>query len=155
MIVIKKSLIAGCDFSKVSKRQLRDNSCQHISDVREGLQFFGELLKSAAAVHDSDELSTLDRFHSDFITSFRERGWWDNHCMVTRHHLHAENGVPEDVNLIDVIETVVDSVMSCIARTGSVYPFEIKPEVLMRAVQNTIDLLKSQIQVEMGRGDRP
>jgi len=33
-------------------------------------------------------------------------------------------------------------------RTGSVYPLEIKPDVLMKAFTNTVDLLKKQVVVQ-------
>jgi hypothetical protein len=58
------------------------------------------------------------------------------------------DGVPEDVNLIDVLDMITDCVMAGMGRTGTVYPLNIPPEVLMKAFQNTVELLKSQIVVE-------
>jgi 4-aminobutyrate aminotransferase-like enzyme len=43
---------------------------------------------------------------------------------------------------------IVDCVMAGMGRTGTVYPLEIKPEVLMAAFQNTVELLKSEIVVD-------
>ena len=150
MIQIKPSKTAdtrSCDFSKVLKHQLQQSSLQHISDVRIGMTWFAEQLLRAAVDHDEDKLTAIDQFHEDFVTGFKQTTWWDNHRKITRHHLLQEDGVPENVNLIDVIEMIVDCVMAGMARTGSVYPLEIKPEVLMKAFNNTADLLKSQVVV--------
>lgn len=67
---------------------------------------------------------------------------------MNRHHLLAEDGVPVDVNLIDVLDMITDCVMAGMGRTGEVYPLNIKPKVLMDAFQNTVELLKSQVVVE-------
>lgn len=151
MIKIQQSKTAdtrSCDFSKVTKKTLGESSIQHIRDVRRGMDFFQDLLRESAARHDSDKLTDLDGFHRDFVTGFTETTWWDNHRKVNRHHLLAEDGVPSDVNLIDVLDMIVDCVMAGMGRTGTVYPLNIKPEVLMQAFQNTVELLKSEIVVE-------
>jgi hypothetical protein len=151
MIKIKKSATADtrtCDWSKVSKEQLLESSAQHINDVTHGLMFFRDLLFKAAIRHDHDKITDIDGFLRDFKTGFKQTGWWDNHRKVNRHHLLQEDGVPEDVNLIDVLDMIVDCVMAGMGRSGDVYPVDIKPEVLMTAFQNTVELLKAQIVVE-------
>ena len=151
MITIQQSKTADtrtCDVSTVSKEQLILSSNQHVQDVAKGMQFFASLLLEAANNHDHDKFSGIDHFHSDFVTKFEETGWWDNHRKVNRHHLLADDGVPEDVNLVDVIDMIVDCVMAGMGRSGSVYPLEIKPEVLQAAFENTVDLLKAQVVVE-------
>lgn len=151
MIRIKKSQTAdtrSCDFSKVTKEQLYDSSVRHIGDVRLGLDYFKSLIDQAKFVHDFDKLDGIDWFHSDFITGFKQTGWWTNHRKVNRHHLLQEDGVPVDVNLIDVLDMISDCVMAGMGRTGEVFPLEIKVEVLMKAFQNTVDLLKSQVIVD-------
>jgi hypothetical protein len=150
MIEIAKSETADtrtCDFANVSKAQLLRSSQTHISDVCKALAMFSDMLQGAGSRHDGDKLSELDHFHADFITGFKETGWWDNHRKVTRHHLVASDGVPDDVNLIDVMEMVADCVMAGMARSGSVYPLVIAPEILKRAVDNTVELLKRNVVV--------
>jgi protein tyrosine phosphatase len=150
MIEIKQSKTAdtrSCDFAKVTKETLRESSVQHINDVRKGLEFFAAKVVDAMYLHDHDKLSDIDGFHRDFITGFKQTTWWDNHRKVNRHHLLNEDGVPSDVNLIDVLDMIVDCVMAGMGRTGTVYPLDIKPEVLMTAFQNTAELLKSQVVV--------
>lgn len=150
MIYIKQSKTADtrtCDVSKVTKRQIIESSRQHIGDINKGLSFFMGMLERAAIFHDLDKLTDIDHFYADFITGFKETGWWDTHRRINRHHLLADDGVPDDVNLVDVIEMIVDCVMAGMGRAGSVYPLDIKPEVLMKAFHNTADLLKSQVVV--------
>jgi hypothetical protein len=66
---------------------------------------------------------------------------------VNRHHLDKADGVPTDVNLIDVLEHIADCVMAGMARSGSVYELKLPDEVLQRAFANTVNLLKSLVGV--------
>jgi hypothetical protein len=136
-----------CDFSQVTKDTLFQSSLQHIHDVRQGFAFLKKLMDEAAYDHDYDKLTAIDHFHSDFTGGFAETGWWDNHRKVNRHHLLQPDGVPEDVNLIDVLDLITDCVMAGMARSGSVYAITIPPEILQRAFDNTVDLLKRQVVV--------
>ena len=43
---------------------------------------------------------------------------------------------------------IADCVMAGMARSGSVYPLNIKPEVLQTAFENTVKLLKENVTVE-------
>jgi hypothetical protein len=151
VIRIRKSPTADtrtCDFANTSKETLLASSRQHIEDVQRGLAYFNAKLAVAAVAHDQDKITDIDGFHADFVTGFKQTGWWDRHRKLNRHHLLQEDGVPEDVNLIDVLDMVADCVMAGMARSGDVYPLNIDPEVLMRAFQNTVTLLKSQVEVE-------
>lgn len=151
MIQIKQSATADtrtCDYTKVTKATLLASSQQHISDVGQALAFFGALITRQAVMHDTDKLTDIDGFHADFLTGFKETGWWDRHRTLNRHHLQQEDGIPADVNLIDVLDFIADCVMAGMARSGSVYPLQLPPELLERAFQNTVELLKSQVNVE-------
>jgi hypothetical protein len=149
-IVIEKSKTAdtrSCDFSQVTKEQLLESSLQHIGDVQKGIDFFRDELTLAGLRHDHDKLSDIDGFHRDFVTGFKQTEWWDKHRTVNRHHLLQSDGVPVDVNLVDVLDMIADCVMAGMGRTGTVYPLDIKPEVLMAAFRNTVGLLKAQVVV--------
>jgi hypothetical protein len=132
----------------VSKDTLLASSRQHINDVREALEFFRDALTTAKYDHDPDKITDIDGFHADFVTGFAQTGWWDRHRKLNRHHLTEVDGVPDDVNLIDVLDFIADCVMAGMARSGTVYPLTLAPELLDRAFQNTVTLLKSQVQVE-------
>lgn len=150
MIEIKKSPTADtrtCDVSKVERQQLLDSSRQHIADVAKAMAFFSSRLFAAAAEHDYDKLTDIDWFYSDFRTNFAQTGWWDNHRKIHRHHLSQYDGVPKDVNLLDVLEYISDCVMAGMARSGEVYALEMSDELLQMAFVNTVTLLKSQVTV--------
>ncbi len=151
MITVKPSPTADtrtCDVSTVSQKQLLDSSALHLMDVRAALAFFVGRLLHTANVHDLDKITDIDGFYADFKTKFAQTGWWDRHRTLNRHHLTMEDGVPLDVNLIDVLDFIADCVMAGMARSGSVYPLSLSPELLERAFQNTVELLKREVVVE-------
>lgn len=150
MIKIKQSPTAdtrACDYANTTKETLLESSRVHIADVGKGIAFFSGKLTEAASVHDYDKLSLIDWFHGDFVTGFKKTGWWDNHRKIHRHHLNLADGVPEDVNLIDVLEHISDCVMAGMARSGSVYELKLSDELLQKAFKNTADLLKANVEV--------
>lgn len=150
MITISKSPTADtrtCDVTKVKRQQLLDSSRQHIADVAKAMAFFSTKLFEAAAEHDYDKLTDIDWFYEDFKTKFEQTGWWDNHRKIHRHHLGHADGVPEDVNLLDILEYISDCVVAGMARSGDVYALEASDELLRQAFENTVTLLKSQVTV--------
>lgn len=151
MIHIKKSPTADtrtCDFTKVSKETLLESSVQHIHDVRQALGLFSRLLYDAANNHDTDKITDIGSFHADFLTGFKQTAWWDRHRKINRHHLNLDDGIPADVNLIDVLDYIADCVMAGMARNGSVYDLTVLPGLLERAFANTVELLKLEVAVE-------
>ena len=150
MITIEKSSVADtrtCDYTKVTKEELYQASYQHIDDVCKGLNFFEFKLREAATNHDPDKITDIDGFHRDFLTGFKNTTWWDAHRKLNRHHLTHEDGIPEDVNLIDVLDYIADCVMAGMGRSGSVYPLNLPDSLLQRAFQNTVTLLKNEVKV--------
>jgi hypothetical protein len=137
----------SCDPSKVSKKQLLESSKQHITDVMCGLDFFRAKLMEAAQNHDPDKITDIDGFYADFKTGFKTQEWYERHKRLNRHHLCDEGGCPEDVNLVDVLDMIVDCVMAGKARSGSVYPFKLPPDLLGKAFNNTVELLKANVEV--------
>lgn len=152
MITIQKSVTADnrtCDKSAVAKEALLASSVQHIGDVGKGMAFFAGKLTESASIHDYDKLSLIDWFHKDFQGDIlRKGGWLENHYKIHRHHLDKPAGVPEDVNLIDVLEHIADCVMAGMGRAGDVWPINLSDALLQRAVANTAAMLKSQVSVE-------
>jgi hypothetical protein len=151
MIRIKKSETADtrtCDPSKVSLETLKSASAQHIDDVRAAMRFFSSYLQDAAVLHDWDKIERIEWFHSDFVTGFKETGWWDEHRRVSRHHLSYADGIPNNVNLMDILEYISDCTMAGIARSGSVSKIEITDELLRLAFENTAKLLRENVELE-------
>ena len=150
MIEITQSKTADtrtCDVTKVTRDQLLASSVQHIGDVGKALAFFGSLITLQAVRHDTDKMTDIDGFYADFITQFEQQGWWTRHRALNRHHLLQADGIPADVNLIDVLDFIADCVMAGMGRSGSVYPLNLPPELLERAFQNTVALLTAQVVV--------
>jgi len=157
MIQIKKSATADtrtCDVTKVSREELLKASKQHIADVRLAMDHFQWLIQRASDKHDWTKLEGIDEFYSDFKTGFKVQGWLDKHKLTERHHISVPQGVREDVDLIDVLEFAADIVMAGMARSGSVYPLTLSPELLERAFQNTVELLKAEVRVGEARDAR-
>ena len=155
MIRIQKSQTADtrtCDYTKVTQDELQASSKQHINDVRRALVFFAVQLDEAAQNHDTDKIADIEGFHADFLTGFQKTEWWDRHRKLNRHHLTYEDGIPGDVNLIDVLDFIADVTMAGMGRSGDVYPAYLPPELLERAFQNTMALLKAQVVVEDADG---
>jgi hypothetical protein len=151
LIRIKPSPTADtrtCDWSKVSKEQLCASSISHREDVHAAFMWIVRMMLRQAALHDHDKLSNIDGFHKDFATGFKQTKWWDEHRRINRHHLLQADGVPDDVNLIDVLDMVVDCTMAGIARSGSLYEIDIDLTVLVRAFKNTFKLLEAHTVVE-------
>jgi len=151
MIKIKKSTTAesrSCDYTKVTKDQLKESSLQHIEDVKKGMAFFINLMKVSGITHDIDKLQDLDGFYKDFSCGFKTKDWWEKHKRISRHHLSQPEGVPETVDLVDVFEYIVDCVMASKGRGSTFYPIEIDPDVLMTAFKNTAQYLQENVAVE-------
>lgn len=150
MICITKSQTADtrtCDFTNVTEETLLASSKQHLGDVRKGFDFFIEKMNESCTHHDHDKISDIAGFHCDFITGFKQTTWWDNHKKVNRHHIAVDDGIRDDVNLIDVMDFIVDCVMAGMGRSGSVYPLALPDTLLQKAFQNTVEMLKNQIKV--------
>lgn len=136
---------------EVTKEELLYNSEQHIGDVRQAMRYFAERLLATAEKHDWTKIDGIDQFHKDFQQvqqhggNFKELPWYRRHVSEERHHL--TDRVPDDVNLFDVLEWVADITMAGMARNGSVFPDSLPPDVLLKAYQNTIELLKREIVV--------
>ena len=136
---------------EVTKEELLRNSTQHIEDVKQAMRYFSEQLLRVAEKHDWTKIDGIDQFHQDFQQvqqhggNFKELPWHRRHVTEERHHL--TDRVPDDVNLFDVLERIADITMAGMARSGSVFSDSLPPDVLVKAYQNTIELLKREIVV--------
>ena len=129
----------------------------HISDVRRVMFELSRECNRIGRGHDFTKLSREKEFYSDFMRTlnddpsmpdafkFEEGEWYMMHAAAERHHLN-ENA-PEDVNLLDVIEMIVDKVCAAKARGGSC-DYNISDYLLQRAYHNTYDLIDDITEVE-------
>ena len=95
--------------------------------------------------HDWTKKSEEKMFYSDFLETmaggidFVSGKWYQHHVKTERHHLLSR--CPEDVNLLDVIEMIVDCVCAGKTRSGEIRGLEITPEILNMAMKNTVKMV--------------
>jgi len=126
----------------------------HVDDVKKLANQFSEMLNKRVRYHDWTKLREPYRsmFYRDLCDTIEGKmdffdGKWSNlhYNELERHHLKRH--CPDDVNMLDVIEMICDCVAAGMARSGEVYDIDIPAEVLTKAVKNTVELLKREIQV--------
>lgn len=137
-----------------SMEELDGLNKQHIGDVQNGMNYLAQLIQQAGNNHDYTKITNLQDEHNDFkkvyesdnTINFAELPWYNLHVNTERHHL--TDHVPDDVNLIDVLERIVDHSMAGAGRGGGndeVYPLGLDGDLLVRAVDNTKRLVDEQI----------
>lgn len=135
----------------ISKDAVERDTKLHIEAVELCGKFLCEKIEEQFKEHDHTKLGEyLPAFTKALLSGFKgkefkEQDWWEIH-LTERHHLNDK--VPEDVNLIDVLEMICDCVSAGMARTGHVFPLTLSTETLEKAFLNTVDLIKSNIVVE-------
>lgn len=139
---------------KVSKSELLIQSQQHIDDVIKAMVWMCQKLSALVYNHDWTKIDYIDEFYHDFAQSqdgfqgdFKQQHWFKDLHLKERHHLN--DWCPDDVNLFDVLERVADVTMAGLARSGNIYNESLSGEMLIKAYQNTIELLKNEVEVTM------
>lgn len=150
-VIIKKSVDADSRTASktVTKNQLIENTNLHIEDVNNVGTMLVNMFLLQISKHDHTKLDYIDEFYDNFVRSlngenFKDLDWWQIH-KTERHHLN--DSVPEDVNLLDVLEMVVDCTVAGLARSGDVYPITIPQEVIEKAIENTKNLIINNVDV--------
>lgn len=143
-----------------TKEQLLKDTKQHIHDVSNVLCSLSYELVDRGDYHDWSKLEYFDQFAKDTLEredtpDFKQREWYKIHTSEERHHINAR--VPDDVNLIDILELIADCCVAGKTRSGTVNDdFLVIPQsVLNEAYWNTVQLVKDNIQVytETIKGD--
>lgn len=154
-IIIKET--KNCDSRAVkdpedlTEDKVKQDTLYHIEAVEKCGDFFCDLIKNQFKEHDhtklGDDLPDFIKAMKAHLDgkSFKDQPWWKTH-LTERHHLNDK--VPEDVNLIDVLEMICDCVSAGLARTGEIYDLTIPDKVLKDAFNNTVEMLKKKIEVE-------
>ncbi len=129
-------------------------NASHASEVQKMMEYFAEELLNRGKHHDWSKLTEPHKssFYIDLCETlkghirFEDGDWAKFHYENERHHLLRR--VPEDVNLVDVIEMLADCVCAGLARSGSVRDLEISTDILEKAVENTVIMMKNAAVVE-------
>lgn len=117
----------------------------HKNDVKAVMEAISEIVKNNGESHDWTSVEYAEEFFADFSdvlnngAVFENGRWWNRHINLERHHLLSK--CPEDVNLLDVIEMVVDCVCAGKTRSREVRDLEISTDILEKALKNTVKLV--------------
>jgi len=142
------------NYATLPKEDLKTATDHHIGHVIAGMKFFADLLIKAGDIHDNTKTSLFDEFHKALTSGkIKDSDWYKTHTTKERHHLIQE--VPEDVNLVDVFEHLIDCVMAGLSRSGEIYDIALPNDVLQKAHKNTVELLKKNVKVEKDILDTP
>ena len=124
----------------------------HREDVKNVLYFLASKLEEAGDKHDWTKKERERQFYDSFTAAkekgldFKKDAWYKYHVTTERHHIASH--VAKDINLIDVIEMISDCCCAGLARAGKIYDIDIKPDVLMKAFNNTVQLTKDSIKLD-------
>lgn len=135
----------------VTFEQFQDANTSHINDVRNAMDYISDMVLGAGELHDCTKKTQEKMYYEDFKNTlenganFEQGNWYKLHVTAERHHLDVH--CPDDVNLIDVLEMIVDRVCAGMARSGQVYDINLPDEVLQKAVRNTTQMLKERVEV--------
>lgn len=135
----------------VSFEDFQEANDMHISDVNHVMEWLSNLVKFRGVTHDYTKKSKEKLFYDNFLstmnnsTDFTKDEWYQMHIKEERHHLLSN--CPDDVNLIDVLEMIVDCTCAGLTRSGEVRPMEINDDILHKAIDNTVELIKSVVEV--------
>ena len=136
----------------VSFEEFQEANNMHISDVSTVIHEISRMVDDRGVNHDHTKKSQEKLFYENFLstmnegTDFTKDEWYQIHTKTERHHLLSN--CPSDVNLIDVLEMIVDCTCAGLARSGEVRPMEINDDILHKAIDNTVELIKSMVEVE-------
>lgn len=128
----------------------------HIRDVELVMRELASTIEDRGFSHDFTKILHSKQFYSNFRDvldenteeDFTDLPWYKMHVQAERHHLNS--CCPEDVNLIDVLEMIVDIVCATKARRGndSTYTIDLPNDILTKAVNNTIELVDDIVDVK-------
>ncbi len=135
----------------VSFKEFHEANVEHIKDVKKVMRFLGNKLIIQGINHDHTKLSYEDEFYDNFLSvndgvNFLTNTWYQKHIQEEKHHPFSY--CHEDINLLDIIETIADCVCAGKARSGEVRPIEFNNEILKKAVANTVKLIDEMTEVK-------
>ena len=129
----------------ITFEQLQEANNSHIDDVNKVISVLSLMLSENGEKHDWTKKSEEAMFYRDFLATlndgedFVSGEWYQLHVNTERHHLLSR--CPDDVNLLDVIEMIVDCVCAGKTRSGEVRDLEISTDILEKALKNTVKLV--------------
>lgn len=136
----------------VTFEEFQEANDMHREDVNQVMYELSQMIDKRGENHDCTKKSQERMFYKNFLstmnegTDFVNDEWYQLHIKAERHHLLSH--CPDDVNLIDVLEMISDCVCAGMARSGEIRDLEIDSDILNKAVQNTVKMIKDMIEVK-------
>ena len=124
----------------------------HREDVKEIIYELARRLREIADNHDYTKKTEEEDYYNSYIAAkrsgkdFHKSDWYKGHVQKERHHIKYH--VADDINLLDILEVISDHCCDELTEKGRVGKMEIDPKVLMKAFNNTVDLVKGFIRLE-------
>ena len=124
----------------------------HIKDVRAVMKVLVNILKAKGNCHDWTKIWYEAEFYENYLDAilnkkdFVSNTWYQKHIAYEKHHPFSY--CHDDINLLDIIETIVDCICAGKARSGKIRPLEFDEEILKKAVANTVKLIDEMTEVE-------
>ena len=154
VVFIEKSPNADsrtADNRRISFEEFSKSTDMHREDVKNMMEELARMLVEIGENHDWTKKVKEKEFYNAFMNAkekgldFKKDSWYKYHVENERHHLLSR--VPEDINLLDVLEYISDCCCAGMARSGKIYDLELSDKVLRDAFENTVKLVKSNIKV--------
>lgn len=129
----------------ITFEQFQEANDSHIEDVKTVMCYMSIMIAEKGIKHDWSKKSQEEMFYRDFLSTMNDGAdfvsgqWYQLHVNTERHHLLSK--CPDDVNLLDVIEMIVDCVCAGKTRSGEVRDLEISVDILEKALKNTVKLI--------------
>lgn len=118
---------------------------KHIDNVLDCIFLLTDMLRERAYMHDQSKIDNLTEFKQCLLNN-KVINWNKNH---DEERYHLDDNIPDDVNLLDVIQMICD--YACLKADGryKVPKFNISSFTLQEAVKNTILLLENMLHVKL------
>lgn len=154
MVEIQKNINSDTRSAKgiISFEEFQKANDLHISEVSQVMFYLSKMIIKRGKEHDNTKKKHEILYYQDFIDTMKKKknfidgSWYNMHVSEERHHINTK--CPEDINLIDVLEMIIDCICAGKSRTGEVYPITIDRDKLYEAFENTIKLIDGMIIVK-------
>ena len=140
------------DKGKVSFEDFSKATDMHREDVKNVIYELARRLREIGDKHDWTKKEQEDEYYDSYVTSkkngtdFHKSDWYKNHVKEERHHIKYH--VAADINLLDILEVICDHCCDELVEKGKVGKMDIDEDVLMKAFNNTVELVKSFIRLD-------
>ena len=142
---------------KVSFEDFQKATDMHRNDVKRVLYELARRLREIGDNHDYTKKTEEEKYYDDYIEAKKngkdshDTEWHKEHVRTERHHVN--DYTHDDVNLLDILEMICDHCCDELVENGKIGKMEIDSDTLMKAFNNTVELIKSFIRLDENKSD--